>query len=78
MILSEAIEFSKQFPNCHPKIFKGFVEWRSVSTETDGYVVLSDTILDNESFSNQMEEYIKIHKLRVERVKNYLMISTII
>jgi hypothetical protein len=76
MILAEAIEFSKKFPNCNPKIFKGFVEWRSVSTETDGYVVLSDTIVDNESVSNQMEEYIKIHKLRVERIKDYFMIST--
>jgi hypothetical protein len=78
MILAEAIEFSKQFPSCHPKIFKGFVEWRSFSTETDGYVVLSDAILKNDLFSNQMEEYIKIHKLRVERVKDYLMICTII
>ena len=40
MILAEAIEFSKQFHNCHPKIFKGFVEWTSGNAETDGYVVL--------------------------------------
>ena len=45
MILSQAIEFSKQFPSCHPKIFKAFVEWRGANTETDGYVVLWDATL---------------------------------
>ena len=77
MILAEAIEFSKQFPNCHPKIFKGFVEWRSDITETDGYVVLSDATLANELCANQLEDYIKSHKLRVEHVKDYLMICTL-
>jgi hypothetical protein len=78
MILAEAIEFSKQFPSCHPKIFKAFVEWKSGNTETDGYVVLSDATLANESSSNQMEDYIKSHKLRVEHVKDYLMICNLI
>ena len=78
MILAEAIEFSKQFPSCHPRIFRGFVEWRSGNTETDGYVVLSDATLANESCSNQMEDYIKSHKLRVEHVKDYLMICTLV
>jgi hypothetical protein len=77
MILAEAIQFSKQFPNCHPKIFKAFVEWRSGNTETDGYVVLSDVTLANECY-NEIEDYIKNHKLRVEHVKNYLMIYTLI
>jgi hypothetical protein len=78
MMLAEAIAFSKQFPNCHPKIFKGFVEWRGSNTETDGYVVFSDATLANESCSNQMKDYIKIHNLRVEHIKNYLMICTLI
>ena len=78
MILSEAIEFSKHFPSCHPKIFKAFVEWRSGNTEADGYVVLSDAILANELCFNQMEDYIRSHKLRLERVKDYLMICNLI
>ncbi|MGE5533852.1 MAG: hypothetical protein ACM3UN_05830 [Bacillota bacterium] len=73
MILAEAIEFSKQFPSCRPKIFKGFTEWNK-STELNDYVVL--TTLDNEPFSTQMEDYIKSHNLRVEQVKDYWMIST--
>ncbi len=80
MFLAEAIEFSKQFPSCHPKIFKGFVEWRSFDTETDGYVILT-TLADrsfNESFSTEIDDYIKSHKLRVERFKDYLMICTLI
>lgn len=75
MILAEAIEFSKQFPSCHPKIFKEFAEWNSCSTELQGYVVL--TALADESFSIQMEDYIKSHRLRVEQVKDYCMISTL-
>jgi hypothetical protein len=78
MILAEAIEFSKQFPSCHPKIFKEFFEWKSGNTETNGYVVLSDATLTNELCSNQMEDYIKSHKLRVVHVKDYLMICTLI
>jgi hypothetical protein len=78
MILAEAIEFSKQFPSCHPKIFKAFVEWKSGYTETDGYVVLSDSTLANELCSNKMEDYIKSNNLRVEHVKDYLMICTLI
>ena len=76
MILAEALEFSKQFPNCHPKIFKGFVEWKNCSAETNGYVVL--TTLANESFSTQMTDYIKSHKLRVEQVKDYWVICKLI
>ncbi len=60
MILAEAIEFSKQFPSCHPKIFKGFVEWRSGNTETDGYVVLSDATLANESFLIKWKIILKV------------------
>jgi hypothetical protein len=74
--LAETIEFSKKFPSCHPKILKGFIEWRSGRAETDDYVFLSDATLTNESCSNQIEDYIKSHKLRVERVKDYLMIFT--
>ena len=28
----------KEFPNCHPKIFKGFVEWGTFDSESEGYV----------------------------------------
>jgi hypothetical protein len=76
MILAEAIEFSKQFPSCHPKIFNGFAEWKSGNTEANGYVVLSDATVANESCSNQMDDYIKSHKLRVKQVKDYLVIFT--
>jgi hypothetical protein len=74
MILAEAIEFSKQFPSCHPKIFKEFVEWRSCNSRTEGYVIL--TTLANASFPTKMEDYIRSHKLRVEQIKDYWMIST--
>ena len=73
MILAEAIEFSKQFPSCDPKIFKGFSEWNSCGIQLQGYVVL--TALADEFFSIQMEDYIKSHKLRVEQVKDHWMIS---
>jgi hypothetical protein len=78
MILAEAIEFSKQFPRCHPKIFKGFVVGSSYISGTDSYIVLSDSILANESCYSQMEDYIKSHNLRLERVKDYLVICTLI
>jgi hypothetical protein len=76
MFLAEAIEFSKQFSSCHPKIFKEFVEWKSCSIGTDSYVVLTN--LANDPFSTQMKDYIESHKLRVERIKDYWMICTII
>lgn len=76
MILTEAIEFSKQFPSCNPKIFMGFVEGKNCSSKTQGYVVL--TTLTSEAFSNRMEDYIKSHKLKVEQLKDYWMICTLI
>jgi len=76
MILTEAIEFSKQFPSCHPKIFTGFDEWKNCSSETQGYVVL--TTLTKESISSQMNDYIKSHNLKIEPAKDYWMISTLI
>jgi hypothetical protein len=76
MILAEAIEFSKQFSNYHPKIFKAFVEWRRCDARTDGYVILA--ALPNEPFSAQLEDYFKNHKLRAEHIKDYWMISTLI
>ena len=74
MILAEAIEFSKKFPSCHPRIFKGFVEWKSCDTGAEGYVVLTDST--NEPCSSQMEDYIRSHRLRVRRIEDYLMICT--
>jgi len=77
MIFSEAIEFSKQFPKGHPKIFKGFVEWGIWNTATDGYIVIVDATLTSEPCSNQLEDYITSHKLRIDHVKDYLMICSL-
>ena len=76
MDFSEAIEFSKKFDIHHPKIFKGFLEWGIWDTETEGYVVLTDAFSIQESFSNELDNYVKSHKLRTDNVKGYLLIST--
>jgi len=76
MILTEAIEFLKQFPNCNPKIFMGFFEMKNFNTQVQGYIVL--TTLTNESSSNQMDDYFKSHKLEVEQFKDYWMVYTLI
>jgi hypothetical protein len=77
MDFAEAIKFSKKFPACHPKIFKGFIEWGIYDSETEGYVVLTDAILTSESLPNQLEDYVKSHKLRINHGKDYLMICTL-
>ena len=76
MDFAEALEFSKKFPACHPKVFKGFVEWGIHDSETEGYVVLTDTSLDSESSPNQLEDYVKSHKLRIDHGKDHLIICT--
>ena len=76
MDFAEAIEFSKKFPACHPKIFKGFIEWSIYDNETEGYVVLTDATLTSESLPNQLEDYVKSHKLRINHGKDYLIICT--
>ncbi|MGD0644211.1 MAG: hypothetical protein ABSA75_04835 [Candidatus Bathyarchaeia archaeon] len=73
----EAIEFTKKFPTCHPKVFKGFIEWGICDTETDGYVVLTDAASANEPCFNQLEDYVKSHKLRIEHGVDYSMICTL-
>jgi len=73
----EAIEFSKKFPACRPKVFKGFVEWGIWDTETEGYVVLADAALAGEACFDQVADYVKNHKLRINPGKDYLMISTL-
>ena len=70
----EASEFSKKSPGCHPKVFKGFIEWGINDTETEGYVVLTDTTLASESSPNQLEDYVKAHKSKIDHDKEYLMI----
>lgn len=62
----EVIEFTKKFPTCRPKVFKGFIEWGIRDTETDGYVVLTDSALAKESCFNELEDYVKTHKLRID------------
>jgi hypothetical protein len=77
MNFAEAIEFSKKFPTCHPKVFKGFIEWGIWDTETEGYVVLTDASSANKPYSDKLEDYVKSHKLRIDHVKDYLMIGTL-
>jgi hypothetical protein len=76
MDFAEAIELSKKFPTCNPKIFKGFSEWGILDTETDGYVVFTNAASAKESCFNEVESYAKSHKLRIDQDKNYLMICT--
>ena len=76
MNFAEALEFSKKFPACHPKVFKGFFEWGICETETEGYVVLTDTTLANEPSPNQLEDYVKSHKLKIDHGKDHLIIYT--
>ena len=76
MDLAEAIELTKKFPACHPKVFKGFVEWGICDTETDGYVVLADTSLAKKSCVIELENYAKNKKLKIDCSKDYLMICT--
>ena len=76
MDFDEALEFLKKFPSCHNKVFKGFIEWGVCDTETDGYVVLTDAALAEKQCSNQLDDYIKSHNLRMDQQKEYLMICT--
>ena len=73
MDFAEAIAFSKKFPDCHPKIFKGFDEWGVFDTETEGYVVLTKT---NSSVS-QLENYAKSHKLAIGCFNGYFIVRTL-
>jgi hypothetical protein len=77
MDFAEAIEFSKKFPDCRPKVFKGFIEWGNYDTETEGYVVFTNEALANEPCSNHLKDYVKSHKLKIEHVKDHLMICTL-
>ena len=78
MDFAEAIEFSQKFSTFHPKIFKGFNEWGIWDTETEGYVVLTDAASDSQLCSNKLEDYVKSHNLRIDQVKDYLMIATFV
>ena len=60
MDFDEAVDFLKEFPACHPKIFKRFVEWDGY-TEAEGYVFLTDADVHKETCFNQLENYIKSH-----------------
>jgi len=77
MDFAEAIEFSKKFPSCNPRVFKGFIEWGICDIETDGYVVLADAASTNKPCFNQLQDYVKSHKLRIEHKQKCLMICTI-
>jgi len=73
----EAVEFSKKFPACSPKVFKGFTEWGICDTETEGYVVLADATLAEEPRFNELKDYVKSHNLKIDYNKNYFMICTL-
>ena len=77
MDFADAIELVKKFPACHLKIFKGFYEWGICDIETEGYVILADVSSSKEPIFNQLEEYSKNHKLRVDQGQDYLIISTL-
>ena len=77
MDFAEALEFSRKFRICHPKIFIGFSEWGIMDTETEGYVILADSAFAKEPHFNQLEDYVKTHKLRIDHSQDYLMICTI-
>jgi hypothetical protein len=76
MDFAEAVEFLKKFPTCHPKVFKGFVEWGIWDFETDGYVVLTDTTIARESNFNELEDYVENHNLTIGNHKDYFIICT--
>ena len=76
MDFAEAVEIAKKFSACHPKVFKGFVEWGIIDTETEGYVILADAALAKESCLNRLQDYVKSHELRIDCVSDYLMICT--
>jgi hypothetical protein len=72
----ETIAFSKKFPSCRPKVFKGFVEWGIFDNKTDGYIVLADTELVKKTCINELEDYVKSHKLRIDQGKDYMIICS--
>jgi hypothetical protein len=76
MIFSEAIEFSKKFHVCHPKIFNGFMDSGLCHNKTDSYVVLADYYLAQELCYFELTEYVRDHNLRIDHYKDYVMIST--
>ena len=76
MDFMEAIEFSKKFSICHPKVFKGFIEWGVWDFETDGYVVVTDTAIAKEPNFKKLEDYVKSHNLKIDNHKDYFIICT--
>jgi hypothetical protein len=77
MDFSDAVELVKKFPTSNLKIFKGFYEWGICDIETEGYVVLADAASSKESIFNQLQDYVKNHKLRLDEGQEYLVISTL-
>jgi hypothetical protein len=77
MDFADAVALVKNFPACHPKIFKGFYEWGFCDRETEGYVILADLASTKEPIFNQLEDYTKKHELRIEKGQEYLIISTL-
>ena len=77
MIFAEAIEFSKKFHVCHPKIFKGFIDLGMSHNRADSYVVLANYSLAQELCYFELTEYVRNHNLRIDHYKEYVMISTL-
>jgi hypothetical protein len=77
VIFAEAIEFSKKFPVCQPKIFKAFNGWGFSYGGTTEYVVIANLSLVHETCYDVVVDYVKSHNLRIEHCNDYLMIYTI-
>jgi hypothetical protein len=77
MIFVEAVEFSKKFPEFHPKIIKGTIFYDNWNNVKDDYVVVVDSELAVGQFSNEFENYLKSRKLTLDQIQNYLMVRTI-
>jgi len=77
MDFADAVEIVKEFPTCHPRIFKGFYEWGVCDFETEGYVVLADLASTKEPIFNQVEDYAKNHNLRIDQGQDYLIICSV-
>ena len=77
MDFADAVALVKKFPTCHPRIFLGFYEWGICDIETEGYVILADAASTKEPIFNQLEDYTKNHKLRIDQGQDYFIISTL-
>ena len=77
MIFIEALELSRKFPTCNPRMFKGFTEWSISNISFEDYIVIADASLAKKTCFNELEDHVKCHNLIINLVKDYLMICNI-